>query len=114
MTETGTWTGERDLWSDVWGAGKMMGPMTPEEEVEAWRTTVKMLGHLCGMADDLLLEPLILALGDAIRRSSEELRRAEDRFSRPEGAELGPREEERLRGLLRRSGGTHDSGEIVR
>ena len=90
MTENGTRLEE--LPSDLWGAGKSMGPMTAEEEAEAWRTTTKMLGHLCGMADDLMLEPLILALADALDRAREEERRAEDRLSRPEGAELGARE----------------------
>jgi hypothetical protein len=77
--------------------------MAPEEELAAWRTTSGMLNHLCGMADALMLEPVILALADALGRAREEERRAEDRLSRPEGAELGPREEERLMGLLRRS-----------
>lgn len=62
-----------------------------------------MLDNLCGMADALMLEPLILALGDALGRSQEELRRAEDRLSRPEGARLGPREQERLKGVLVRA-----------
>ncbi len=98
MTENGTRL--EDLSSDLWGQGKSMEPMTPEEELEAWHTTVAMLGHLGAMADDLMLEPLILALGDALRRSNEELRRAEDRLTRPAGEELGPRERERLMGLL--------------
>jgi hypothetical protein len=98
MTENGTWTEEHNLASDVWGAGKNMEPMTPEEELAAWRTTVGMLDHLCGMADSLMLDPLILALAGALGRSREELARVEDRLSRPSEAsdELGPREEERL------------------
>ena len=103
MTENGTWTEERVLSSAVWGEGKSMGPMTPEEELEAWRTTTRMLDSLCGMADWLMLEPLILALGDALRRAREEERRVEDRLTRPEGADLGPREAERLKTLMRRS-----------
>ncbi len=105
MTEHGTWTEEHVLASDLWAAGKSMGPMTPEEELEAWRTTTRTLDALCGMADALMLEPLILALADALGRAREEERRAEDRVTRPEGAELGPREEERLQALLRRCDG---------
>ena len=103
MTENGTWTEEHVLASDVWGMDKSMEPMTPEEELAAWRKTTRALDSLCGMADGLMLEPLILALADALGRAREEERRAEDRATRPEGAELSPREEERLRGLLRRS-----------
>lgn len=35
MAENGTWTEERVLASDVWNADKSLGPMSPEEEVEA-------------------------------------------------------------------------------
>jgi len=80
-----------------------MSAMAPEEELQAWRTTTQVLDSLCGMADGLVLEPLILALADALDRAREEERRAEDRLTRPEGALLGPREEERLRALMRRS-----------
>jgi hypothetical protein len=104
MTENGTWTeDDRYLASDVWGIEKAMETMTPEEELKAWRTTSGMLNHLCAMADALMLEPLILALADAFNRAREEERRAEDRLSRPEGVLLGPREEEWLRALMRRS-----------
>jgi hypothetical protein len=104
MTEQNTWTeDDHYLASDVWGIEKAMETMTPEEELKAWRTTSGMLNHLCAMADALMLEPLILAQADALGRAREEERRAEDRISRPEGAELGPREEERLRAMLRRS-----------
>jgi hypothetical protein len=44
--------------------------MTPEEEAEALRKTVKALDGLCARADALMLEPLILALGDALARKS--------------------------------------------
>ena len=104
MTESKTWTEEHVLASDLWAAGKSMGPMSPEEELEAWRKTTRALDSLCGMATGLLLEPLELALADALGRAREEERRAEDRLTRPEGAQLGPREKERLLGLLRRSG----------
>ena len=103
MTENGTWTEDRVPASDLWDDGKRMGPMTPEEELEAWRTTTRALDSLCGMATGLMLEPLELALADALGRAREEERRAEDRLTRPEGALLGPREEERLRALMRRS-----------
>ena len=105
MTENGTWAEEHVLASDLWAIGKSMAPMTPEEELEAWRTTTRALDNLCGMATGLMLEPL--ALADALGRAREEERRAEDRLTRPEGAELGERERERererLMGLLRRS-----------
>ncbi len=101
MTTNGTWL--EDLSSDVWGEGKSMEPMTPEEELAAWRRTTRALDSLCGMADGLMLEPLILALADALSRAREEERRAADRLARPEGALLGPREEERLMTLMRRS-----------
>ena len=100
---TDTWTEEHVLASDLWAAGKSMEPMTAEEELEAWRKTTRALDSLCGMATGLLLEPLELALADALGRAREEERRAEDRLSRPDGALLGPREEERLRALMRRS-----------
>ena len=102
MAENGTWT-EEYLASDLWAGEKNLTPMSPEEELTACRKTVGMLDNLCGMADALMLVPLILALGDALGRSREELARVEDRLSRPEGAKLAPREQERLRGLLRRS-----------
>jgi hypothetical protein len=102
MTETGTRTEERVLASDLWSVPKSRGPMTLEEEFEAWRATTRVLDSLCGMADRLMLDPLILALADALGRAREE-RRAEDRLTRPEGAHLGPHEAERLMGLMRRS-----------
>ncbi len=89
---TDTWSEERVLASDLWAAGKSMEPMTAEEELEAWRTTTRALDSLCGMADGLMLEPLILALADALGRAREEECRAKDRLARPEGALLGPRE----------------------
>ena len=100
---TDTWTEGHVPASDLWATGKSMGTMSAEEDLEAWRTTTRALDSLCGMADALMLEPLILALADALGRAREEERRAEDRVTRPEGAELGPREEERLRALMRRS-----------
>ena len=103
MTERATWIEEHVLASDLWSVDKSLTPMTDEEELEAWRTTVKTLDALCEMADGLMLDPLILALADALGRSREELARVEDRLTRPEGEELGPRERERLMGLLRRS-----------
>ena len=100
---TDTWTEEHAPASDVWGIEKSMGPMTPEEELEAWRRATRALDSLCGMGTGLLLEPLELALADALSRAREEERRAEDRLTRPEVALLGPRQEKRLMGLMRRS-----------
>jgi hypothetical protein len=105
VTENGTWTEEHILASDVWSIEKSLTPMSPEEEREAWRKTVGILKPLCTMADALVLDPLILALTDALSRSQEELKRLEERLSRPEGAQLHRREHERLQGLLSRSDG---------
>jgi hypothetical protein len=68
MPENGTWAEEHVLASDLWSTEKSRGPMTAEEELEAWHTTTKMLDSLCGMADALMLDPLILALADALAR----------------------------------------------
>lgn len=100
MTEIGTWTEEHAPASDVWGVPRSLTPMTVEEELESWRRTTRVLDFLCTMADRLMLEPLTLALADALGRAREEERRAEDRLTRPEGEHLGPRERARL---LRRS-----------
>lgn len=102
MTEQ-TWTEENILASDVWRVEKSIKPMSDEEQLAAWRKTVKVLDGLCGLSDTLMFDPLILALTDALMRAKEELARAEDRLGRPEGAELHPREEKRLRGMLERS-----------
>jgi hypothetical protein len=67
----------------VWSIPKSLEPMSAEEERTAWRKTVKVLDNLCGLADTLMLDPLILALTDALMRSKEELARAEDRLARP-------------------------------
>jgi hypothetical protein len=101
--ENVSWNEEGILASDVWAIPKSLEPMSAQEERAAWRKTVKVLGNLCGMSDALMLDPLILALTDALMRSKEELARAEDRLTRPEGAELHPCEHGRLKGLLRRS-----------
>ena len=85
------WEEEQVLASDLWSVAKSLTPMSSEEELEAWRKTVKVLDNLCGTADGLVLEPLILALADAKTRSEEELERVQDRLSRPEGENLHPR-----------------------
>jgi hypothetical protein len=94
MTET-TWAEEHVLASVLWSVDKSLTPMTPEEKLAAWRTTTGVLDSLCGMADSLMLDPLILTLADALGRAREEERRTEDRVTRPDGVELGPREEQR-------------------
>jgi DNA repair photolyase len=101
--ENVTWNEEGILASDVWAIPKSLEPMSAEEERAAWRKTVKVLDNLCGLSDTLMLDPLILALTDALMRSKEELARAEDRLARPQGAELHPCEHERLKSLLRRA-----------
>jgi hypothetical protein len=94
------WYEEQILASDVWSIPKNLEPTSAEEERASWRKTVKVLGGLCSLSDTLMLDPLILALTDALMRSKEELARAEDRLARPEGAELHPCEHERLKRLV--------------
>jgi hypothetical protein len=101
--ENVTWNEEGILASDVWAIPKSLETMSAQEERAAWHKTVKVLDGLCGMSDALMLDPLILALTDALMRSKEELARAEDRLARPQGAELHPCEHERLKDLLHRS-----------
>jgi hypothetical protein len=103
MTGNGTWTEEYILASDVWGTEKCIEPLSDEEQLAKWEQAVAVLKDLGKLAETLYNDPLILALIDALVRSKEELARAEDRLARPEGAELHPREEERLRERLRRS-----------
>ena len=103
MTENGTWTEEYILASDVWGVEKSITPLSDEHQLAKWERAVAVLKDLGPLAETLWNDPLILALTDALVRAKEELARAEDRIARPEGAELHPREEERLRGMLRRS-----------
>ena len=104
MTENNNtvWEEEQILASDVWAVAKSLTAMSGEDELEAWRKTVKVLDNLCGMADGLVLDPLILALTDAKVRAEEELARARDRLSRPEGEKVHPRERERFEELIRR------------
>ena len=112
MTENATWAEEYPA-HDLWSIEKSITPMSPEEEREAWRKTVGILQGLCTMADALVLDPLILALTDALTRSQEELARIEDRLSRPpieEGEpwprdKAHPREDERIIRMLRLSDG---------
>jgi len=90
MTENAkprAWEPEEYPAHDLWSIEKSTTPMTPEEERDAWRKTVKVLDGLCTVADALALDPLILALSDAITRAREELERIEDRLSRPPLAE---------------------------
>jgi hypothetical protein len=102
MTEQ-TWTEENILASDVWRVEKSIEPMSDEEQLAAWKQAVAVLRDLGKLGETLRNDPLLLALTDAMVRAEEELARAEDHLARPEGAELHPREEERLRGLLRRA-----------
>jgi hypothetical protein len=107
------WLEETVPASDVWSFGKAITRLTPEEEVEAWQKTVVILENLYSLADRLLLDPLILAVGDAEERAREELARAEDRLSRPETGGLHPRERERLLRLeARYEALTVDRGEL--
>jgi hypothetical protein len=93
------------LASDLWGIEKSFGEYTPAEEQKVWREAVRVLDGFCQVADGLNHEPLILALVDAKVRAEEELRRAQDRAERSEadGADLHPRERERLEDMLMRS-----------
>jgi pterin-4a-carbinolamine dehydratase len=103
MTENGTWTEEYILASDVWGVEKSITPLSDEEQLAKWEQAVAVLKDLGPLAETLWNDPLILALTDALVRVKEEQARAEDRLARPAGGDLHPREEERVRGLLRRS-----------
>ena len=62
-----------------------------------------MLHDFGKLAETLRNDALLLALTDAKDRAEEELERAQDRLSRPEGETLHPREHERLEAMLRRS-----------
>ena len=105
MTEpnnTEVW-GEAGTPTDLWSVSKSLTFADPDEAAQAWRKTVRALEGLCQVADALMLEPLQLALVDALARSGEELERALDHEERPEGVQLTAREDERLTALMRRS-----------
>ena len=105
MTEpnnTEVW-GEIGTPTDLWSVSKSLTFADPDEAAQAWRKTVRTLEGLCQVADALTLEPLQLALVDALARSGEELERALDHEERPEGVQLSEREDERLITLMRRS-----------
>jgi hypothetical protein len=98
----GNW-GDVGTPTDLWRAGKALTFADPDEAAQAWRKTVRTLEGLCQVADALMLEPLQLALVDALARSGEELERALDHEERPEGVQLTARQDERLKALMRRS-----------
>jgi hypothetical protein len=107
MTEnnnTEVW-GEVGTPTDLWSVSKSLTFADPDEAAQAWRKTVRTLEGLCQVADALMLEPLQLALVDALARSGEELERALDHEERSgaEGVKLTAREDERLTALMRRS-----------
>jgi len=105
MTEnnnTEVW-GELGTPTDLWSVSKSLTFANPDEAAQAWRKTVRALEGLCQVADALMLEPLQLALVDALARSGEELERAQDRAERAEGVQLSEREDERLMTLMRRA-----------
>lgn len=95
---------ETILDSDIWRVAKNLTPMSAEDELEAWRRTVKVLEHLSAVADTLLIDPLILALADAKSRAEEELERARERTMRPAG-EVTEYEDETLQAMLRHADG---------
>src|SRR5215218_10428019 len=88
--------GEVGTPTDLWSVSKALTFADPDEAAQAWRKTVRTLEGLCQVADALTLEPLQLALVDALARSGEELARALDHEERPEGVQLSEREDERL------------------
>jgi hypothetical protein len=105
MTEnnnTEVW-GEVGTPTDLWSVSKSLTFADPDEAAQAWRKTTRTLEGFCQVADALMLEPLQLALVDALARSGEELERALDHEERPEGVKLTAREDERLTALMRRS-----------
>jgi hypothetical protein len=95
--------GEIGTPTDLWSVGKALTFADPDEAAQAWRKTVRTLEGMCQVADALMLEPLQLALVDALARSGEELERALDHEERPEGVQLTTREDERLTALMRRA-----------
>ncbi len=92
-----------ELASDVWGVTKAHSAMTDLEQLEAWYQAVDVLHDFGKLAETLHNDALLLAVTDALDRAREELNRAVWRRSRPEGVEMHPQEEERLKRLLRRS-----------
>ena len=82
---------------------KVLKPMSDEEQLAAWKQGFSVLRDLGKLGETLGNDPFLLGLTDALVRVKEELARVEDRLARPEGAELHPREEERLREMLERS-----------
>ena len=91
-----------ELASDVWAAHKAIGAMPDEGALEAWEQAVGVLHDFGKLAERLRNDALLLACTDALTRAEEELERVQDRLGRPESGELHPREEERLKGMLRR------------
>jgi hypothetical protein len=92
-----------ELASDLWAWPKAMSAMTDKEQLAAWYQAVDVLHDFGKLAETLHNDALLLAVTDAKGRAKEELNRAVWRLNRPEGAELHPQEEERLRQLMRRS-----------
>ena len=93
-----TWTEEHILASDLWGRGEGARAREPGGASRGVEASRRGVGRPRQVRETLRNDPLLLALSDAMIRAQEELARAEDRLSRPEGAELHPCEHERLRG----------------
>jgi hypothetical protein len=98
----GIWSEEYPA-HDLWRVEKNLTPLPDAEQLAKWEQAVEVLRDLGPLAVTLSNDPLLLAITDAMDRAEEERERLKDRLSRPEGAQLHPREHERLMGLLRRS-----------
>jgi tRNA(Met) C34 N-acetyltransferase TmcA len=103
MTEqnNGNWTEEYPA-HDLWRIEKSITPLPDEEQLAKWEQAGEVLRDLGRLAETLSNDPLILALTDAMDRAEEERGRLQGRLQRSEGWQLHPREEERLRRLLKR------------
>jgi hypothetical protein len=102
MTENGNWIEEYPA-HDLWSIEKSITPLPDEEQLAKWEQAVEVIRDLGKLGETLLNDPLLLALTDAMDRAEEERDRLRDRLQRPEGEQLHPREEKRLKRLLRRS-----------
>jgi hypothetical protein len=101
-----SWVEEVTLASDLWSREKYMPPKPVREELREWGRACAILGDLLDLAETLQNERLELALSDAFGRASEEFERLQDRAERlsvGDADDLLPREQERLRVMLRRS-----------
>jgi hypothetical protein len=113
MTENGNWIEEYPA-HDLWRIAKSIEPLPDAEQLAKWEQAVSVLRDLGKLAVTLSSDPLLLALTDAMDRAEEERERLKDRLSRPEGAQLHPRERERLMEMLGRCDALNSASLLVR